>query len=134
MMNFDREAGDELAFKQAAMIAAMPRNLGTRAALDVACKTQTHTTDLLLVILDKAGLLRMGAQPFGRDKSANLQLESAVEAWLECLSRPDGEGVVVPPAATVPVMAPAPAKGVNAGRERFNLVAEQAHGSLRLRA
>lgn len=91
MSEFDLAAGDELAFKQAAMIAAMPRHLSARAVLEVACKPQNHTVDLLLLTLDKAGLLRLGAQPFGRDKAANLQLENAVEAWKECLNRPDGD-------------------------------------------
>lgn len=74
------------------------------------------------MILDKAGLLRLGAQSFGRDKSANIQLEHAVEAWLECLNRPDGKAWAVPPAATVPVMEPAPAKSVTGRLQRFDPV------------
>lgn len=132
MSNFEP---DELSHKQAAMIAAMPRYLSARAALEVACKTQTHTTDLLMVTLDKAGLLRLGAQPFGRDKAANLQLENAVEAWVECLNRPDGDDVVTWPAVNASVADPAQASrqlwSAAAMQERF-AQRRAARGSLHL--
>jgi hypothetical protein len=38
MTIFSLAASDELASNQAAMVTAMPRNLGTSAALEVACK------------------------------------------------------------------------------------------------